>query len=295
MYGFGQRKDILLMVRYFAYDCASDKPDNYYLRTHIWNKSNINTMNQNKIPEGLVKCEKCGEYKGSVKEKDLGPPDYLGFETENGEGFLDVSCLCEGILCPKCKKNRIHRPISNSYDAETNNIVHYPYFIAMAGCKECRGKINMSEEKEKNKKNEREIRVSPNYKENDKSEAEIVFLPNYEIQEKRQQKLVAEQRKTHLLLGFAMTATGFFIVNYFDNSFLPFLGGAILFWFGSTGLISGLFAPANYLLLMLVPRREWSISEKEYIDKVQNRLDGLYWKAVFVLAGVALLIKFLFG
>ena len=76
-----------------------------------------------KIPKGLYKCEKCGEYRGEVKEK--------------GKEYLTVSCLCDGILCPKCKKNKIHRPISNSYDERGNDILHHPYFTGMTDCGEC--------------------------------------------------------------------------------------------------------------------------------------------------------------
>jgi len=94
------------------------------------------------IPEGLHKCETCGEYKGEVMEKDLSPLDKLGYETKGGEGYLEVSCLCDGILCHKCKKNKIHRPISNSYDEEDNDILHHPYLSGMIPCSECREKQN---------------------------------------------------------------------------------------------------------------------------------------------------------
>ncbi len=94
---------------------------------------------KNKIPEGLYKCEKCGEYKGRVKEKDLNWEDtYFKEDAEKSEECLGVTCLCEGILCPKCKKNKIHRPISNSYDKETNTIWHSPWFSGMKVCDECR-------------------------------------------------------------------------------------------------------------------------------------------------------------
>lgn len=98
-----------------------------------------------KIPKGLVKCEVCGEYKGSVKENDLSWSDYSDKESvNNSEEILGVSCLCDGILCPKCKKNKIHRPISNSYDETDNSIGHWPYFTGMMGCEECRS-INNKE------------------------------------------------------------------------------------------------------------------------------------------------------
>jgi|SRR3989344_2021737 len=95
------------------------------------------------VPKGLYKCEKCGEYKGSVMEKDLNWDDSFNKAgVEKSEKHLTVSCLCDGILCPICKKNKIHRPISNSYDPETNQIWHHPYFTGMMGCGKCREKKN---------------------------------------------------------------------------------------------------------------------------------------------------------
>jgi hypothetical protein len=94
-----------------------------------------------KIPEGLYKCEKCGEYKGRVKKKDLNWDDSsFKVETEKGEEYLTVSCLCDGILCSKCKKNKIHRPISNSYCEESNTIEHWSWLTGMMGCEKCREK-----------------------------------------------------------------------------------------------------------------------------------------------------------
>jgi len=91
------------------------------------------------VPKGLYKCKKCGEYKGSVKEKDLNWDGSFHKETKEGsEECLTVSCLCDGILCQKCKKNKIHRPISNSYEVATNEIWHHPYFSGMMSCEECR-------------------------------------------------------------------------------------------------------------------------------------------------------------
>lgn len=100
-------------------------------------------MEKFKIPEGLYRCDKCGEYKGKVKAKDLNWDYYFDREKmEKSEEILSASCLCDGILCPKCKKNKIHRPISNSYDPETNTIEHWPYFTGMMGCRKCEEKIN---------------------------------------------------------------------------------------------------------------------------------------------------------
>ncbi len=96
-------------------------------------------MANKKIPNGLSKCEICGEYKGRVVEKDLNWESYFDKENKkNSTEYLTVSCLCDGILCPKCKKNKIHRPISNYYYPEKNQIWHVPYFGGMIPCAECR-------------------------------------------------------------------------------------------------------------------------------------------------------------
>lgn len=83
-----------------------------------------------KIPEGLIKCGACGEYKGKVIE-------------DNEEEFISVSCICDGILCSGCKKNKIHRPISNSYDEKNNDIGHWPWFTGMMPCDECKYKKSL--------------------------------------------------------------------------------------------------------------------------------------------------------
>lgn len=91
-----------------------------------------------KIPKGLYRCEKCGEYRGEVMQKDLNwDGSFDKAEAEKSEEYLGVSCLCDGILCGECKKNKIHRPISNSYDVAENKIWHNPYFSGMMSCGEC--------------------------------------------------------------------------------------------------------------------------------------------------------------
>lgn len=93
-----------------------------------------------KIPSGLIQCKVCGQYKGKVKEKDLSWGGFDQEEKEKSSVYLSVSCLCEGIRCPMCKKNKIPKPISNSYDEKTNQVWHTPSFMGLAGCSECRAK-----------------------------------------------------------------------------------------------------------------------------------------------------------
>ena len=92
------------------------------------------------------KCDKCGEYNGAVKKK-IFYEDRLP-ECEDGEKFITVRCLCNGMLCSKCKINKINRPVSNSYCPESNTIEHWPWFTGWMHCRECRIK-----EKENNKLN----------------------------------------------------------------------------------------------------------------------------------------------
>jgi hypothetical protein len=91
------------------------------------------------------KCEKCGEYNGRVKNKDLNWEGF--FHKDEEEKYTTLSCLCKGILCPRCKKNKIHRPISNSYDPKNNTIGHWPWFTGWMPCEECRKKDEEGENK----------------------------------------------------------------------------------------------------------------------------------------------------
>jgi len=89
-----------------------------------------------KVPDGLSKCEVCGEYNGTAKWKELSEYPH----TVKDDDYFSVSCLCQGILCHKCKQNKIHRPISNSYYEDENCIWHNPWFTGMRWCDECSNK-----------------------------------------------------------------------------------------------------------------------------------------------------------
>jgi len=88
-------------------------------------------------PKGFKKCPVCGEYKGKTKAKNLNWNYSSGIDPNQ---IISVSCLCDGILCPKCHLNKIHRPVSNQYDQQANMIWHIPWFAGQAGCSECRNK-----------------------------------------------------------------------------------------------------------------------------------------------------------
>jgi len=97
-------------------------------------------------PTGMKQCPVCGEYRGSVYARDL---DWGGSAFPPNEPYriITSSCLCDGIPCPRCKKNKIHRPISNSYDPRRNCIEHWPYFSGMRPCRECREKEERGKKK----------------------------------------------------------------------------------------------------------------------------------------------------
>ncbi len=102
-------------------------------------EKNINKLKNNslQIPHGLVKCPVCSEYKGKTKAKNLNWDYPSGIDPNQ---IISISCLCDGIICPKCNITKIHKPISNQYDQETNSIWHSPWFAAQAGCQKCRNK-----------------------------------------------------------------------------------------------------------------------------------------------------------
>src|SRR6516162_2497313 len=84
------------------------------------------------LSPGFVRCEACGEYNGSTDEGNLA----RGKDRQRTGNIVTVSCLCHGIPCKHCGKLK-HRPISNSYDPETNTIWHTPHFAGSFGCAEC--------------------------------------------------------------------------------------------------------------------------------------------------------------
>ncbi len=84
------------------------------------------------LPEGLVRCERCGEARGRFVAPEPQDPTV--------SSDVRVSCLCEGLPCPHCGVGRIHRPISDYYDAVTGRPVHVPYFGHVLPCRECRAR-----------------------------------------------------------------------------------------------------------------------------------------------------------
>ena len=87
------------------------------------------------IQPKLFRCEECGEWTGIANRRLLSSDQ----RTEH-DSFTAVLCRCDGPLCRRCGRNRIHRPISNFFDGEDDSIWHVPYFAGLAPCGECRGR-----------------------------------------------------------------------------------------------------------------------------------------------------------
>jgi hypothetical protein len=98
-------------------------------------------------PSSLEKCEICGEYKGIVYEHQT------PIETLN----VLVECLCDGEFCRNCKKNRVHRPISNYFNESSGRIIHVPHFGPCI-CSECQPVIKQQEREERLKSRKNYIR-----------------------------------------------------------------------------------------------------------------------------------------
>lgn len=113
------------------------------------------------IPPGFEQCPVCGEFNGATKAKYLTwetePPARVGavevpeglrqfakkaradeVSSRDPERIVTVSCLCKGPLCKTCGVNRIHRPISNAYDRNSNTVGHWSHLIGMFPCRPCR-------------------------------------------------------------------------------------------------------------------------------------------------------------
>lgn len=86
------------------------------------------------VPPGLVRCPVCNEYRGTSLIEDQSP-----HSRKKGDA-VTVLCICDGIPCSKCGKERIHRPISNYWSEASGTILHCSYFSAQMPCAKCRAK-----------------------------------------------------------------------------------------------------------------------------------------------------------
>ena len=89
-----------------------------------------------RVPPGLSRCPISREYRGTTLERYVceTPDEYeMGPDAE-----VRVDCICNGITCRECGETKMHRPISNSYDEETNTVIHHSWVSGLKTCKECR-------------------------------------------------------------------------------------------------------------------------------------------------------------
>jgi len=77
----------------------------------------------------LRRCRQCGELRGRGRFSSAADPT---------PEWVELSCLCDGIVCRCCRKNAIRRPISNHFDDATRSVWHVPWFAAMIPCADCR-------------------------------------------------------------------------------------------------------------------------------------------------------------
>ncbi len=94
--------------------------------------TSTNPLRPRVIPAGLKRCPDCGEYRGDHAVV----PSYRHDLLE----IVSVTCLCHGIRCKTCKKNLIHRPITNFFVEETGRVIHVPWFGQMIPCEKCRAR-----------------------------------------------------------------------------------------------------------------------------------------------------------
>lgn len=96
-------------------------------------------------PEGLIRCEICGEHKGTVQSSKpmCGPGSFAevvrGKKAAPGH-FIEVTCVCNGQPCAKCGRSRVHRPGSKSYVEEEDHVYLWPEHADELPCWECRQK-----------------------------------------------------------------------------------------------------------------------------------------------------------
>ncbi len=75
-----------------------------------------------RIPDGLEKCEVCGEWKGVCLYRDDVLREYV---------WGRAHCVCENdSLCRRCRRQLYRRKIGADYYNEDRGLVHVPFFVA---------------------------------------------------------------------------------------------------------------------------------------------------------------------
>ena len=98
-------------------------------------KHSANEAVNTSLAPGLVRCQQCGEFKGTTLGLFLNWGEHSMHRSR--ESSITVTCLCHGSLCAHCKTHRIHRPGTNSYHERTNTIGYVPAFAGMRPCNSC--------------------------------------------------------------------------------------------------------------------------------------------------------------
>jgi hypothetical protein len=95
----------------------NDSPDHAAHQTLGRQRSSeVGQTNVQPLARGLrlTRCNDCGELRGG-----------------------SCLCLCDGLVCAACGRDRIRRPISAYYDESTGEIIHVPYFTGLKPCRLC--------------------------------------------------------------------------------------------------------------------------------------------------------------
>ena len=82
------------------------------------------------VPPGLSRCPVCNQYRGTI-----GISDDSVHSRKKGDS-LEVQCICDGILCPRCKVNRTLRPGTNQW-GDRGGFGHTSDLAAGLPCREC--------------------------------------------------------------------------------------------------------------------------------------------------------------
>jgi hypothetical protein len=75
---------------------------------------------------GLRRCGECGEFKGTC--------------LADGEE-VELLCICDGILCRRCKRNLVRRPISDHFNEADGRVWHTPSIAALIPCAACKEEL----------------------------------------------------------------------------------------------------------------------------------------------------------
>jgi len=83
-------------------------------------------INPSGLPHsGVRRCERCGEIRGRFLQALL-----LGYGGT-------ITCICEGIKCRYCNRNRVRRPLTDHIGDDSIGSRHTAWFGYLIPCTEC--------------------------------------------------------------------------------------------------------------------------------------------------------------